>query len=90
MLYENMGQNDMAIAAYKKVVERYPGSEQTNVALESMQNLYVDKNDVSAYIKYTKSLGMSDGGSSSKEDSLSYIAAEKVYATKPYPLSTVI
>lgn len=84
MLYENMGQNDMAIAAYKKVVERYPGSEQTNVALESMQNLYVDKNDVSAYIKYTKSLGLSDGGSASKEDSLSYIAAEKVYAKKDY------
>ena len=82
MLYENMGQTDKAIAAYKNVVEKYPGSEQTNVALESIQNLYVDKNDVASYVNYSKSLGTTtvSNVSASKEDSLSYIAAERVYA----------
>ncbi len=86
MLYENMGETDRAIAAYKKVIERYPGSEQTNVALESMQNLYVEKNDVASYISYSQSIGLSGtaGSSTSKEDSLSFIAAEKVYAKRDY------
>lgn len=86
MLYENMGQTDKAIAAYKNVVEKYPGSEQTNVALESIQNLYVDKNDVASYVNYSKSLGTTtvSNVSASKEDSLSYIAAERVYAKKDY------
>ncbi len=86
MLYENMGQTDQAIATYKKVVEKYPGSEQTNVALESIQNLYVEKNDVASYMAYTKSLGTSTVANVtiSKEDSLSYIAAEKAYAKKEY------
>ena len=90
MLYENMGESLEAISAYKKVVEKYPGSEQANVALESMQNLYVEKNDVASYSEYLKSLGSSALLLNvSKEDSLSYIAAEKVYAKGDYKNAVV-
>ncbi len=86
MLYENMGDYTNAIEAYKKVVSQYPGSEQTNVALESMQNIYVEQNNVKGYIEYTKTINGNTavGLSVSKEDSLSYIAAEKAYAKKDY------
>lgn len=90
MLYENMGQNDRAVAIYKQVVERYPGSEQTNVALENMQNLYVENNDVDSYVQYTNSLGSNAVTLNvSKEDSLSYIAAEKAYAKREYKSAVV-
>ncbi|MDR0830848.1 MAG: tetratricopeptide repeat protein [Prevotellaceae bacterium] len=82
MLYANMGETQKAIEAYKKVVQMYPGSEQTNVALEGLQTLYVENNNVDEYFTYRNSLGgkVAATVSVSQEDSLSFIAAEKIYA----------
>ena len=86
MLYANMGETQNAIEAYKKVVQMYPGSEQTNVALEGLQMLYVEINDVAAYMAYRQSLGghIATSVSLSQEDSLSFTAAEKIYARGDY------
>ena len=86
MLYANMGETQKAIEAYKKVVQLYPGSEQTNVALEGLQSLYVESSDIASYMAYRQSLGghIAASVSVSQEDSLSFIAAEKIYARNDY------
>ena len=86
MLYANMGDTKNAIEAYKKVVQMFPGSEQTNVALEGLQTLYVEKSDIASYIAYRQSLGghIAASVSLSQEDSLSFIAAERIYARGDY------
>jgi len=79
-LYYNQNQNDEAIAAFKKVIADYPNSEETRTALETLEAIYVEQNKVDDYFAYTKSLGagvvVSDP---SREDSLTYTAAEKMY-----------
>jgi tetratricopeptide (TPR) repeat protein len=86
MLYANMGETQKAIEAYKKVVQLYPGSEQTNVALEGLQTLYVENNDIASYMAYRQKLGGNIAAqiSVSQEDSLSFIAAEIIYAKGDY------
>ena len=50
MLYANLANTDKAITAYEQVVELYPNSEEARTAIESLQTLYVDKNDIEGYI----------------------------------------
>ena len=57
MIYYNQGNNDEAINAYKQVVARYPNSVETKTALESMEQIYVERNDVGTYFDYTRSIG---------------------------------
>ncbi len=80
MLHYNTGQFDDAIESYKKVVANYPNSREAQTALESMEDIYVERNNVDAFFAYTRSL---DGGiyisNTSKEDSLTYLSAERLY-----------
>lgn len=80
MLYYNQGRESEAIEAYKQVVANYPNSVETKTALESMEGIYVEQNNVSQYFDYTRSLGTSVVTTdASREDSLTYIAAERQY-----------
>ena len=80
MIYYNQGNNDEAINAYKQVVARYPNSVETKTALESMEQIYVERNDVGAYFDYTRSIGSQVVvTNASREDSLTYLAAERLY-----------
>ncbi|MDD3077721.1 MAG: tetratricopeptide repeat protein [Paludibacter sp.] len=86
MIYFNESNYDQAIAAYKKVIADYPGTEESYTALESLESVYIEKNDVASYLAYTKTLNMTlSGNSASREDSISYIAAEKQYMNGNYP-----
>lgn len=86
LIYTNQNNYDQAIAAYKKVIKDYPGSVESYTALESLESVYIEKNDVASYLAYTKTLNMSIGNNSkSREDSISYIAAEKQYMNANYP-----
>ena len=85
MIYFNEKNYDNAIAAYKKVIANYPGTDEANTALESLETVYIDTNDVSTYLAYTKTLGKSVKYSVvNREDSISYIAAEKQYMNGNY------
>lgn len=86
MIYDNQKSNDKAISAYKNVIAKYPGTDEANTALESMESVYVEKNDVSTYLAYTKTIGHTVKSSGiNREDSISYIAAEKQYMNANYP-----
>lgn len=85
MVYFNNKEYEQAISAFKNVVSKYPGSEESYTALESLETVYIEINDVASYLAYTKTLGMKISSQTvSREDSISYIAAEKQYMNGNY------
>lgn len=78
-LYFNTNNPQKSIAAYKEVVNNYPNSEEARTAIESMEGVYKDINDISSYASYVNSLGKGTILSASRQDSLTYLAAENVY-----------
>ncbi|MCQ2234512.1 MAG: tetratricopeptide repeat protein [Paludibacteraceae bacterium] len=84
MLYDDMGKTDDAIKAYKQIVDLYPQSEEASTSLESLKQIYVEKNSVSDYAEYINSLGGLATFSATEEDSLTYVAAEKLYTKGDY------
>lgn len=85
MIYLNQDKLSEAITAYKEVISGYPGSVESFTALESLENIYIEINDVPSYLAYTKSLNMNLSGlSAGRQDSISYLAAEKQYMSSRY------
>ena len=89
MLYRNLGQNDQAIAAYRKTIETYPATEEAYTALDALQALYVETGNVNEYLAYTKNLAKVNMTVTTKEDSLLYAAAEMQYMQAAYQKATV-
>ena len=85
MIYFNQNNFDAAISAYKNVIAKYPGTQESYTALESLESVYIEKNDVASYLAYTKTLGMTLGSTvAGREDSISYVAAERQYMNGNY------
>jgi tetratricopeptide (TPR) repeat protein len=88
MIYFNENNFDQAISAYKNVISNYPGSEESYTALESLETVYVEINDIPAYLAYTKTLGrIIRTTTAGREDSITYIASEKQYMSAKYAQS---
>ena len=79
LLYFNEGQFDNAAKAYKHVITHYQGSEEARVALQDLKSVYIELNDVAAYADYVNSLGGNIHIDINEQDSLTYIAAEKLF-----------
>ncbi|MDR0547747.1 MAG: tetratricopeptide repeat protein, partial [Dysgonamonadaceae bacterium] len=79
LLYYNDNQTDKAIAAYQNVVKKYPGSDEAKEALQDLKSIYFDQNNVNAYSDYVKSLGGSVQFEATEHDSLTYLAAERLF-----------
>ena len=79
LIYFNDGRMDQAAAAYKAVIDAYPGSDEAKVALQDLKSVYVEQNNVNAYAAYVNSLGGNVHLEVSEQDSLTYIAAEKLF-----------
>lgn len=79
LIYYNASQPEKAIEAYKAVIDNYPGSDEAKVALQDLKSVYVDLDDVSAYAAYVNSLGGNIRIDASEQDSLTYLAAEKMF-----------
>jgi TolA-binding protein len=79
LLYYNDNQTQKAAEAYKKVITDYPNSEEARVALQDLKSVYIDLNDIDAYARYVNSLGGSVKIETSEQDSLTYIAAERLF-----------
>ena len=79
LLYYNDNQPEQALQAYKQVISNYPGSEEAKVALQDLKSVYIDLNDINAYANYVNSIGGSVRLDVGEQDSLTYIAAEKLF-----------
>jgi len=78
-LHFNTNNPQKSIAAYKQVVSNYPNSEEARTAIQSLEGVYKDINDIGSYASYVNSLGKGTILSASRQDSLTYLAAENVY-----------
>ncbi len=75
----NDGNYSEALTNYKKVVENYPGSPEAQAALLGIKNSYIELNNVNEYFAYTRKLGNGVNVTSTEQDSLTYLAAERLY-----------
>lgn len=79
LIYYNANQPEKAAAEYKRVISNYPGSEEAKVALQDLKSVYIDLNDIESYAAYVNSLGGNVHMNVNEQDSLTYIAAEKLF-----------
>ena len=79
LLYYQNEQYENAIDAYKQVIEKYPGSEEAQMAQRDLRNIYIEQNKVNEYASYVSSQKGAINLDNEERDSLTYLAAEKVY-----------
>ena len=84
MLYDDKGDYDKSIVIYKEIVDYFPGSVEAKTSLENLKTVYFEKDDLQAYADYVNSLGGIAKFERSEQDSLSYLAAERLYTMKDY------
>ncbi len=79
LLYYQNEEYPKAIEAYKLVVQKYPGSEEARLAMTDLKSIYVDMNRIDEYAALAASMPGNITFDASEQDSLTYIAAEKIY-----------
>lgn len=79
MLYYQNEDYTQAITAYKHVIENYPGSEEARLALRDLKSIYIDMNRVDEFAALASSLPGNVHFDVNEQDSLTYVAAEKIY-----------
>ena len=80
LIYINLGNNDKSLTYYDKVISNAPQSPEARSAIRSVREIYVSKGDVNAYFDYAKRVGVECDTSLIARDSLSFRAAQNVYA----------
>ncbi|MDD4247108.1 MAG: tetratricopeptide repeat protein, partial [Dysgonamonadaceae bacterium] len=78
-LHYNAERYPQAIVAYKLVIQNFPGSEDARAALQSLETVYKDMNDIDAFVRYANSLPGGMRITPLRQDSLTYLAAENLY-----------
>lgn len=78
----NEGNYSEALTHYKKVVENYPGTPEAQAALQGIKNSYIEQNKVDEYFAYAQNLGSGANVTVSEQDSITYMAAERLYMAK--------
>lgn len=79
LIYYNLGDLDESMVFYKRVVNEYPATPEAEDALLGIRNIYLDRNDTDGYIRYTNQIGGFARVDDRQRDSLSYVAAERLY-----------
>ncbi len=78
-LHYNNGNYRESIVAYKRVITNFPGSDDARNALVSLETVYRDMNDIQSYVDYANSVPGGVRITPSRQDSLTYLAAESIY-----------
>lgn len=80
MVFLNQERLNDALTAFKAVIANYTGTPEALSALEIMENIYIEMNNVPAYLAYLRSVNLTvPGATTNREDSISFIAAERQY-----------
>ena len=75
--YSGLDKDADALTQYKRLIKEYPNSEEANDALENIEKLYIEQGNASDYADFMRNNGKPI--SVNREDSLTYIVAEKLY-----------
>ncbi len=78
LLYYKNNQYDRAIKQLKAVIAAYPASGEARVALSTLESIYKDKGEPSAYFAYARTLSFVQI-SKSQEDSLTFAVGEDAW-----------
>lgn len=84
MAYRTLKQYNKATETFKQTIEKYPSTEEAYSALDGLEQIYVETNQVSEYIAYTQSLKQMNMQTATSEDSLVYVTAELQYMMTNY------
>lgn len=76
--YYNTNNTNGAIEIYKSIAQNYKNTEEAKVAVQSLEGIYRDINDINSYVSFANSLGGNMAVSATRQDSLTYLAAENV------------
>lgn len=87
-LYFNTNNLKKSVEAYKRVIGKYPNTEEANMSIKSLETVYKEMNDIKSYASYVNSLGSGTIITASRQDSLSFLAAENIYMKGQKNLST--
>lgn len=79
MIYNSEGNHDKAIDTYKSIISLYPHSEEAQIAAQDLKNLYVELGKVEEFAGFAASTQGMQPVESSEIDTLTFIAAEKIY-----------
>lgn len=79
LIYYNKSNNKEALKYYKQVIEHKASNEDIKKALTGIKNIYIEENKVDDYVAYHKKVIGSETISNSEQDSLSFVAAERIY-----------
>ena len=83
LIYYNNNQNDLAITTLKRVVENYPGSDESREALNTLRSIYMEMNQLQEYFSYVSKKGVQNE-SISEQDSLAFAMSESFYEQAKY------
>ncbi|HNQ37841.1 MAG TPA: tetratricopeptide repeat protein [Prolixibacteraceae bacterium] len=79
LVHYNLGDFRNSLKYYKQVAENYGGTQEAQAALMGIKNCYIELNDVDAYFAYANNLGTGAVVTTSEQDSLSWILAERQF-----------
>jgi TolA-binding protein len=82
LLAYNRNDFNASINYYKQVTENYRNSPESKAAMTGIKNTLLETNKVDEYISYARSLGKDASPSDNEKDSLTFLAAEKLYMAK--------
>ncbi len=75
----NVGDFRNSLKYYQQVAENYGGTQEAQAALMGIKNCYIELNDVDAYFAYANNLGTGTMVTTSEQDSLTYLSAERLF-----------
>lgn len=79
MILNSDGNHEEAIKVYKEIIAKYPNSEEAQIASQDLKNLYIEQGDIDGYTQFISKTKGTQAIKSSEIDTLSFIAAEKIY-----------
>lgn len=74
----NQGNNDAAMATFQRVVNEYATTDEARQAIRSIENIYLDNDDASGYIRYATSTNIANL-STSEQDAHTFSIARNLF-----------
>lgn len=90
LLNYSKNEYELALTSYKKVVVDYPGTKEASDALLGIKNIYLDMNQIDSYFTFAKDQGGVENISINEKDSLTYLAAEKIYMSGNWEMASTM
>ena len=88
LAYLNLGNRDKSLAYYDQIVSSAPQSAEARSAVENIREIYLARGEADAYFDYAAKAGVESDLSAMARDSLSFVAAQKLYLGENYPAAS--